>query len=81
LSLSSLVDLPCGETPDIGVPVAASYLKPKNRLRSCFGLNGKLLLILATSEIVRDYYFLLLCVSKPGMHISFKLPALGVPRF
>jgi len=39
--LSSVVHIPCGETPDIGVGVAGSYLKPKSWLKSCFrvGVN------------------------------------------
>jgi hypothetical protein len=37
---SSVVDLPFDETPDIGVCVAESYLKPNSWLRSFFGLGG-----------------------------------------
>ncbi len=39
-----VVRIPCGETPDIGFFVAASYLKPNSSLRSCFGLGGNWLM-------------------------------------
>jgi hypothetical protein len=41
---SSVLDLPFDETPDIGICVAASYLKPNSSLRSCFGLGGNRLM-------------------------------------
>jgi hypothetical protein len=40
LFLRFVVHLPCGETPDIGVCVAGSYLKPNSWLKSFFGFGG-----------------------------------------
>jgi hypothetical protein len=53
LFLSFVIHIPCGETPDIGVCVPASYLKPNSWLKSCFGLDGNRLMRLAVPEIVR----------------------------
>ncbi len=39
LFLSTVAHIPCGETPDIGVCVAVSYLKPNSSLKSCLGLG------------------------------------------
>jgi hypothetical protein len=39
--LCSAFILPCGETPEIGVSDAGSYMKPNSWLKFCFGFGGK----------------------------------------
>jgi len=45
-----VVNLPCGETPDIGAWVSGSYLKPNNWLKSCLGRVSILLIKILASK-------------------------------